>query len=403
MKSLFRNLLLFIFTFCLHSILFSQEYVESKPLKGKGVKNLLEHYQLNSDSEAISVFASINGLDRYNPVLLADNTYKLPIRIFVFNGVNIRTTINNPDYETALSVQHFNEELHARSLKPADFRKDNQLWVPLIGYMAKGKSQNTPLSDNEMPIPTIEATSVNIPLFGKDREKVEFKSNKLKDVSFYLVAGHGGPDPGAIGSNSGYTLHEDEYAYDVILRLAERLIQEGAHVEVIIEDPDDGIREEVYLSNSYDETCDGASIPLNQLERLKQRVDRVNSLYQTNSGATNRHHFISIHVDSRASKQSQIDIFFYHAQGSVEGERIADALRDKIEDKYNSAQPGRGYKGSVSPRGLYVIRKSMPVATFIELGNIQNPRDQKRILQPDNRQAIANWLTEGLLDYYSAE
>jgi N-acetylmuramoyl-L-alanine amidase len=37
------------------------------------------------------------------------------------------------------------------------------------------------------------------------------------------------------------------------------------------------------------------------------------------------------------------------------------------------------------------------VAVFIELGNIRNPQDQKRFILEDNRQAVANWLTEGLM------
>lgn len=39
--------------------------------------------------------------------------------------------------------------------------------------------------------------------------------------------------------------------------------------------------------------------------------------------------------------------------------------------------------------------------TFIEIGNIRNKKDQRRILDPDNRQALAKWISEGgvLLDY----
>ena len=40
--------------------------------------------------------------------------------------------------------------------------------------------------------------------------------------------------------------HEDEYAYDVALRLARNLMQEGAEVRIIIQDAKDGIREDVY-------------------------------------------------------------------------------------------------------------------------------------------------------------
>lgn len=38
--------------------------------------------------------------------------------------------------------------------------------------------------------------------------------------------------------------------------------------------------------------------------------------------------------------------------------------------------------------------------TFIEIGNIRNKKDQRRILESENRQALAKWISEGiLLDY----
>ena len=42
--------------------------------------------------------------------------------------------------------------------------------------------------------------------------------------TFYLVSGHGGPDPGCIGKYRGKELHEDEYAYDIILHFDKALI-----------------------------------------------------------------------------------------------------------------------------------------------------------------------------------
>ena len=69
------------------------------------------------------------------------------------------------------------------------------------------------------------------------------------------------PDPGAIGRIGKIELHEDEYAYDVALRLARNLMQEGAEVRIIIQDAKDGIRDDKYLSNSKRETCMGAPYP----------------------------------------------------------------------------------------------------------------------------------------------
>ena len=97
--------------------------------------------------------------------------------------------------------------------------------------------------------------TINEPLFGKALASVKVTSNRLQGACFYVVSGHGGPDPGAIGRIGKIELHEDEYAYDVALRLARNLMQEGAEVRIIIQDAKDGIRDDKYLSNSKRETC----------------------------------------------------------------------------------------------------------------------------------------------------
>jgi len=102
-------------------------------------------------------------------------------------------------------------------------------------------------------------------------------------------------------------------------------------------------------------------------------------------------------VDSR-SKGTRMDMFFYHSPKSNTGKKLAITLRNTIEKKYAQHQKSRGYSGTVKARNLHVLRKTNPVAVFIELGNIRNSKDQKRIILEDNRQAVANWLTEGLIN-----
>lgn len=235
------------------------------------------------------------------------------------------------------------------------------------------------------------------PLFGKSLASYSVTSSSLKGAVFYLVSGHGGPDPGCIGKYQGKELHEDEYAYDIVLRLGRELLQRGAKVHFIIQDAKDGIRNTAVLKNSKRETCMGKAIPLNQVARLKQRCDAVNSLYRKDKSAYKR--AIFIHVDSR-SRRRQTDTYFYHAPGSRYGKRLADQVQRIFKMKYARHQPTRGFQGSVSERSLYVLRNTVPYAVFMELGNIQNSLDQKRLVIPDNRQALANWITEAIeLDY----
>lgn len=239
-------------------------------------------------------------------------------------------------------------------------------------------------------------TTITEPLWGKDFETIDLVGNELEDAVFYLVSGHGGPDPGAVAKVSGHTITEDEYAYDVTLRLGRRLASHGAKVHFIIRDESVGIRNDRYLSNNKSEVCTpNQRIPSDQRKRLKQRSDAVNKIYRTDTSPYKR--CIVIHVDAR-SKNQKIDVFFYHHKKSSASKRLATEMRDMMKRNYKASQPNRSYEGSVSSRSLYVINKIIPPVVFIELGNIHHPRDQKRILEPNNREAMANWLCQGIIE-----
>lgn len=238
---------------------------------------------------------------------------------------------------------------------------------------------------------------VNEKLFGSKHASFQITSNDLKGACFYLVSGHGGPDPGAIGIYQGRQLHEDEYAYDIVLRLGRELMKRGAKVHFIIQDKKDGIRSGHYLATSKRETCMGQKIPLDQVQRLKQRCNWVDKLYRKDKSQYKR--AIFVHIDSR-SQGKQTDVYFYHAPGSKNGKRLADRIRSTLAAKYKKHQPNRGFKGTVSECNLYVLRNTLPAAVFLELGNIRNKRDQQRLVLENNRQALANWIADGIVADY---
>lgn len=249
--------------------------------------------------------------------------------------------------------------------------------------------------------PPPAGTRTRYPLFGPKYQWVERKDTALAQGVFYLVSGHGGPDPGAIGLREGHRLMEDEYAYDIILRLGRVLLEHGATVHFIIQDPNDGIRDTRWLGHDTDERLLGRTpIPANQMARLRQRAQAVNNFYEKRPRPGLYHRLIIIHVDSR-HEQSRVDVYFYHHAGSALGRRLALTLRNTFETNYKRHQPGRGYRGSVSSRHLYMLHATVPPAVFIELGNIRNPRNQYRFIEPANRQALAEWIAEGILRDYA--
>jgi N-acetylmuramoyl-L-alanine amidase len=236
------------------------------------------------------------------------------------------------------------------------------------------------------------------PIFGPKYAHTPLISNKLKGKVFYVTGGHGGPDPGAIGRRGNYLLCEDEYAYDVALRLCRNLIAHGATAYMIVRDSDDGIRDDEILACDQDEVVwGGASIPHQQKARLTQRSDIINELYESNhkAGVTDQT-AIMIHVDSR-NKSERIDVFFYHQSHNNDSKKLALKMQQALRQKYQKYRPGGDYHGTVSARELHMLREVKPKSIYIELANIRNSSDQKRIILSSNRQYLADWLLDGLL------
>jgi N-acetylmuramoyl-L-alanine amidase len=264
-------------------------------------------------------------------------------------------------------------------------------------HLYEGRDYMIPAVLNEKVETTSKAVSgILYPIFGDKYAEVISQSNRLEGAIYYLVSGHGGPDPGAMTTHGGKSISEDEYAYDVTLRLGKELLSHGATVYIIVRDPNDGIRDDRILEIDRDEVVyPDKVIPLNQVARLKQRVDAVNDLYLKNKGKYQR--LIVTHVDSR-SKGQNIDVFFYHHEKSKNGKKLAESIHKTFQSKYKKYQPNRVYEGTFEDRSsLYLVKKTLPAMTFIEIGNITNRKDQRRILDYENRQALAKWISEGVL------
>ena len=379
---------------------FEPYYHSVKAKQGEGIYSLLRKYQLLDYTCNMAKFCELNDLKK-DDALIVGRDYKLPIKIYEYNGMSIRTTIGIENWEHAVRIKDYNEKILEKNLRQTKYVDSNILWVPHHELEcvedASGKEKETTV---EKPlVDTKKGSYKQIDLFGKDHRMVEILSNDLKDHVYYLVSGHGGPDPGAQCSEEcKHTISEDEYAYDIVLRLGRYLIAQGATVHFIIQDENDGIRDEPYLSNDYDETCLGSKIPRNQSKRLNQRATAVNELYKSykKKGIKNQV-ALMIHVDSYANADHRVDTYFYHHKTSKSSKKLAESLQKTFRKKYNYFQKNRGYKGTVKTRNLFMINHTLPTCAYVELGNIQNAYDQRRIIQETNREALAKWLYEGII------
>lgn len=382
-----------LFTFCTLSFALKAQdapFLKYRPYAGETINSILDKHNLPNHRKAIKTFYQINQLELNAPIY-THKSYKLPILTYSYNGNSIRSTIGNSNWDLAVNIQSYNINLHKKGVKSGDYRKDNQLWVPAHFLHEQ---------HNPQFVRTSGESFMEIPLFGEKHSRFPVKSNKLNKQVFYLVAGHGGPDPGAMSKYSNWDICEDEYSYDVTLRLAKLLMQHGGKVEIIVQDPKDGIRSGHHLPCDRDEvTIHGDPLPLNQLKRLQQRSDAINKLYidyRQNKTEFKEHIAVMIHVDSRNQSKRQ-DVYFYHLNDSENGKQKALGLYHTFKEKYKIHRKSGPYQGSVSARNLFMLRSTYPPAVFIELGNLKNPSDQKRILLESNRQALAQWIFEGLV------
>lgn len=374
-------------------------YLEITAQAGDGIYSLMRRYQLDEYSCNFQKFYELNQLKRNAP-LREGKSYKLPVFVYTFNGKTIRSTIGIDNWDLALGIQNYNELMLRDGLRDKPFQENRLLWVPFHTLNCASPDLNI---ETPEPVASEEYDKVSnpkdrtFPIFGEKLAKTPLLSSKLQGQIFYIVSGHGGEDSGALGKRGTSTLCEDEYAYDVALRLCRKLIEHGATAYMIVRDSNDGIRDDIILPCDEDETVwGGAPVLRSHKGRLFQRSDLINELYQKNRAlGFSQQKTIVIHVDSR-SKNERIHLFFYHQQNSDTSKELALELQQTIHAKYEQYRGKGYYSGQVTTRDLHMLREVKAPTVYIELANIRNKADQQRIVLANNRELLASWLFDGL-------
>ncbi len=389
---------------------------------GDIIATLLKRYYLNQYKCNFDQFYKLNKLKR-GAKLIAKKKYYIPVLIYNYNGKSIRTTLGLDSWQQAVRIKDYNAQIKSDKLRRSTLTKSGIMWVPfhelnctedyssgkkLLAEDTKPQKKETeperePVVEEKISESIISESKKlsgyrKFPIFGKKNAFIPLKDNKLRGKVFYIVSGHGGPDSGAVGKKGSYQLCEDEYAYDVSLRVVRNLLEHGALAYMIVRDPNDGLRSGEYLPCDYDEYCWGNyKIPRSQKRRLYQRSDAVNKLFERHKQqGIQDQTLITIHIDSN-NKSQQTDVFFYYFPGSKDGRSLARQMHSTLGSKYKKYRRSGKYHGSVTSRDLHMLREPKPTSGFIELGNIRNTYDQKRLVLENNRQALANWLFEGLI------
>lgn len=181
---------------------------------------------------------------------------------------------------------------------------------------------------------------------------------RLKGKSFFLDAGHGGKDPGAVNDN--LALQEKIAALDICLKLGIQLEKQGA---------------DVYYSRT------GDSYP-----SLTNRASQANS-YNVDA-------FISIHLNSAENKTaSGIETLCYNNTGKAF--ELAEAVQAEL-----IAATGFKNRGVKLRPDLTVLAKTKMPAILCEVGFISNDDEAKKLFDATMQEKIAKAICDGVIEEY---
>jgi len=179
--------------------------------------------------------------------------------------------------------------------------------------------------------------------------------NPLAGRHFVIDPGHGGKDPGAVGSE----VHEKTLALTTAKKLGEQLRYQGASVTFTRED-------DTYLS-------------------LGERVNISNS--------ANPDAFISLHYNASEDQAAHGVETFY--KNESESQMLAQSVQTSLMNHVHLEN--RGAKQA----DFQVLKDNQQTAILIELGFISNSEEQQTIQTDNYQNQAAEGIIAGLEDYFS--
>lgn len=179
----------------------------------------------------------------------------------------------------------------------------------------------------------------------------------LKGKTIVVDPGHGGSDPGMLGTT--YDTMEKDLTLSTSLLLADQLRARGARVVMT-------------------RTKDG------QKPELSKRVQI--------SEANGADAFVSVHYNSSTKNTSGTLTFYYSRQ---KDEPLARAI------EYRLGKNGIGLKSSgISFGDYHVLRENDRPAALVELGFLSNAKDEKLVRTASYQRKAADAIADGLEDYF---
>jgi len=235
-------------------------------------------------------------------------------------------------------------------------------------------------------------------------------SDRLKGWHIVLDPGHGGLDPGAVvanldGNGDKVYVVEDEYVYDIALRVYVMLRLHGADVTLTLLSPNHVIRHsdppvrtfvneknEVYNSKAYNKGNIRGHWPKGGRNgNLSCRISIANNAFK--NVPRNRRIFLSFHADIDHSAPNAPLVLYYQSRRTGKPDGASKQFAKFMQSFLGAGTFIRG-------QNLYVLRNNpAPIRVVLELRNLAYTDHAWALRYEELRQRDAEKVVRGLVEY----
>ena len=207
----------------------------------------------------------------------------------------------------------------------------------------------------------------------RERKHIEVLSWSVASKVVVVDPGHGGIDPGCVGSSG---VQEKDINLAIAKRLAALLKQAGA-VVVLTREGDYDLGEEGKAPKG-----------LRHRDDLMARVELAEK-YQADL-------FVSIHVNSIPLTECWGAQVFYHPS-SKESKRLAGLIQKELIDNL-----GESYRW-IKPEDFFVLRSHKYTAVIVEAGFLSNKREETLLRDPNYQNKLAWCIYAGIVRFFAGD
>lgn len=201
---------------------------------------------------------------------------------------------------------------------------------------------------------------------------VQSEKAASKKICIAVDAGHGGSDPGKVGTNGAL---EKDINLALALKLKDLLEQKEIEV-VLTRDSDAGL----YPSDATNKKA-------SDMQKRCQIITEANPIFT-----------VSLHQNSYTTEDVKGAQVFYYGQ-SEKGKELATILQDSLISRVDPDNK-RVAKANES---YYLLKKTPTPTVIVECGFLSNPTEAELLLDEDYQNKLARAIYMGILEYLEKE